>query len=188
MRKPPDLIGIYSPTMGGGKSLIANELVIAHGYTRLRFAGALKKMVLSLFEEMGFEAGDVFEMVEGAQKESAIPGLSGATPRSIMQTLGTEWGRELVQSDLWVQIIRMRVDKIIQGGGRVVIDDVRFVNEFEFITSYGMDSRIWRVTRPGQLTTQHASEGLLEGRGFDSNIPNHGSVEDLFSKVRHLLS
>ena len=33
----------------------------------------------------------------------------GKTPRYLMQTLGTEWGRMMVDGDLWVELCCVRI-------------------------------------------------------------------------------
>jgi hypothetical protein len=49
-----------------------------------------------------------------------------------MQTLGTEWGRNLIADDLWVKSAIRRA-----GDLRTVITDVRFPNEMEAVVAAG---------------------------------------------------
>lgn len=180
----PSLIGLYSPTMQSGKSEVARCLVEEHGYTRLRFAGPLKDMLRVLLRSMGNDFHTSERMVEGDLKEMPLLGLAGATPRTIMQTLGTDWGRDTIQDDIWIECARRTSDAIIRNGGRVVIDDLRFPNEYAFVTGW-YSGEAWRIDRPGavQSGTDHPSEALLEDKNFDCRIANDASVDDLWDSV-----
>lgn len=46
------------------------------------------------------------ELVDSPRKETPIPDLGNKSPRQMMQTLGTEWGRDLIDSDLWIKVAR----------------------------------------------------------------------------------
>lgn len=176
------IIGLYSPAQQSGKSTVANEL-IRHGFVRKGFADALKGMVRALLAAFGFAPEEVEHFVlDGKGKETPIPVLDGKTSRYLQQTIGTEWGRELIARDLWVKAVLndRRPDML-------VIDDLRFPNEYDAIREEG--GQVWRIYRPGQEPTSgHPSEGLLEGREFDEEIVNDGSLSELEAKVRNALT
>ena len=119
---------------GCGKSTIAQALVDRGLAQRVRFAGPLKDGLVA----MGLSR----EQVDGALKETPSHLLCGATPRHAMQTLGTEWGRNMIGPDVWVRLTMHRVDDLLASGVNVIIDDVRFDNEAEAIRE-----------RDGQLVT-----------------------------------
>lgn len=175
------IIGLYSPVPQSGKSEVARELS-RFGFIRKGFADALKAMALALFLKLGFteaEAGHYIGTGEG--KETPLPELGGKTPRQAMQTIGTEWGRKLIADDFWVRSVLndRRPDML-------VIDDVRFPNEFDAIRKEG--GQVWRVYRPGrEAPNNHPSEGLLEGRKFDEEIVNDAGLTELATKVRSAL-
>jgi hypothetical protein len=54
-------------------------------------------------------------------KETPLP-VIGKSPREIMQTLGTEWGRRLVNPDLWVCLAEREVEKLRQAPDYLHID------------------------------------------------------------------
>lgn len=124
---------------GSGKTTAAKHLVEAHGFTLVKFAGPLKSMMRCL------GLGD--REIEGDLKETPCAILGGKTPRHAMQTLGTEWGRALIHSDLWVNAAMEVVADVLDHGGRVVIDDMRFGNEAEAVRSRG--GAIIHISRPG---------------------------------------
>lgn len=128
----PFIIGITGP-LGGGKSTFAKCLEREFGYQRLRFAGILKDMCVTL----GLDQAQV----DGNKK--MVPDhsiLCGKTPRWAMQSLGTEWGRKCIGQDVWVNATMAKIAKMKLGRRMplyVVIDDVRFPNEVEAIRDKG---------------------------------------------------
>lgn len=161
------IIGFSGPA-GAGKSTAANFLVKLHGFRLVKFAGPLKAMLRAIMP-----GDDMNEWIEGALKGTVHPVL-GQTPRHAMQTLGTEWGRACMGSDFWVNLARHEV----AGGDDVVIDDVRFQNEYEMIT--GLGGKVIQI-RPKVMTHfRHISE---VGCAFDQVIYNDGSMSDLFEQV-----
>jgi len=187
-REAPDLIGIYSPVMGSGKSEVAKVLIEEHGYKLVKFAGCLKDMTRVFLDHLGFEPEAVERMVEGDLKEEVIGPLRGAiTTRRLLQTLGTEWGREQIHSHLWVDVVKARIENLLSKGHNVVVDDMRFLNEIELIRSLG--GRTLKVTRPSasNTTNSHPSEGALDGlEVFDYWLLNKGSLEDLKHMTRSI--
>ena len=170
----PRLIGLYSPAPGCGKTTAAN-LLIEH--ERVSFAAPLKRAVWRLLDELGFPGFHcVYE-----DKEAIIPEI-GVSPRHMMQTLGTEWGRACIHPDFWVMIARAETQRIMDDGGSVVIDDVRFPNEAAMIHDLG--GELWRIDRPGvSYDGSHESEGALEDITPDRVIVNDGTIDQLLEKI-----
>ena len=120
----PVIVALTGPA-GCGKTTVAKGLE-RHGFARVRFAGPLKAMLRTL--------GLTEDQVDGDQKETPCDLLCGKTPRAAMQALGTEWGRDCVGENLWVNAAMKQVDEYIALGVSVVIDDCRFDNEAEAVT------------------------------------------------------
>lgn len=168
------LIGIVG-IAGSGKTLIAKHLVERRDYTRMRFADPLKRMLRD-----GLGLTD--EEVDGSQKSTPNSVFAGRTPRYLMQTLGTEWGRKKVSHDIWVNIWKRDAAR---AGPRVVVDDVRFPNEADAIRSLG--GVIWRVYRPGVVAASHISEQAQAEITEDVLITNATTISALLGSVEHLL-
>ena len=85
---------------GSGKSTVANVFT-QHGYAYKPFAGPLKAMLMALL--LGAEVPQELAVraLYGDLKESPMESLGGRTARHAMQTLGTEWGRDLISPSLW---------------------------------------------------------------------------------------
>ncbi len=176
----PQVIGLYSPVMGSGKTEIATFLCRAYGYTLVKFAGPLKAMTRGLLYGIGIDNEIIDRMIEGDLKEKPIlDHLPSFTPRRVMQTLGTEWGRNTIAPGLWVDLAEARIANILERGGRVVIDDLRFVNEYHCLINQS-EASMWFVTRPDQPQyAAHPSEGLLSAHPFDEYVINHGTIHEL---------
>ena len=118
----PYIVGIAGAA-GSGKDTVADYLALM-GYIKVSFALPLKKALTAMF------CVDFVNMPRD-QKEKPLDGLS-VTPRRLMQTLGTEWGRNLIDPDLWVHAldVHLRQQPPWQS---FVVADVRFPNEVAWI-------------------------------------------------------
>ena len=144
-------------------------------FARARFSGTLKKMLMQI--------PDVTEdMIEGSLKEEPQEIFGGRTPREVMQTLGTEWGRDSVYSKIWLDAWERSVSNLTY----VVVEDLRYLNEAELIKNRG--GKIWRIRRPDYFFGHsHISETEMEGIEPDLVIRNSGSVEELHAMIDRIL-
>ena len=166
------LIGLTGKA-GSGKTTAARYLSDLYGIPRRPFAFPLKCMIGAL----GFPA----EVLDGPSHVKELPTekLAGHSLRHAMQTLGTQWGREIMGQDFWVRQWENTLD---QPG--CIADDVRFPNECEAIRSRG--GVILRVERDGAGVrgegAKHASE-QCDKLWYDAVIPNNGSVDDFHARL-----
>lgn len=113
-------------------------------------------------------------------KERGITWLGGKSRREMMQTLGTEWGRQMVHPEIWVRSLLRRVQ-----GRRAVIPDVRFENEASAIREAG--GIIIHITRPtAPADDPHVSEAGIAVQRTDFVIHNDGSLQDFLRDVEEL--
>lgn len=101
----------------------------------------------------------------------------GKSPRQMLQTLGTDWGRTLVAEDVWLRVADRRCRQWAKAGATtIVIADVRFENEAEWVRSRG--GQVWFVDRkPAAECAPHASEAGLPECSIDYWIDNTGTPE-----------
>ena len=138
------IIAIIGPKESG-KSTVASYLVERHDFTRHSFAGPLKTML-----RVGMGLSE--EQVYGDQKEVPTDLLCGKTPRQAMQLLGSEWGRNLIHSNLWATAWKNTMPT-----GNIVVDDMRFPNEHKIVTD--LKGLIIAVRRSGhEYSNEHDSE------------------------------
>lgn len=182
------VIGIYSPYPGAGKSTLAARLNMRYGYARIKMAGPLKAMLSAYLHTQGLSTPEIARMIEGDLKSEPSVYLGGKTPRHAMQTLGTEWGRGCMADDFWIEAASEQIENSLKRGAHVVIDDVRFLNEMEMIRDFG--GIVVRVRRPSVenatllpwykrlFSREHLSEGGLDNEVFDLDIIN-GYIDPL---------
>jgi hypothetical protein len=184
----PHLIGLYSPRPRSGKSTTAEILVRDYNYKIKPLAGPLKRMIERFLFEAGFTVVEIDEYMT-EKKEEMIHGNwdRPLTMRYLLQTLGTEWGREHLGENIWINVWEKSLDFSNCKG--IVADDVRFLNEANAIRERG--GEIWCVVRDVESlesTLKHASEGGLDKFEFDKYIFNSSTMEHLENSVRCAVS
>jgi len=161
---------------GTGKDTAALHLEREHGFISLAFADPLRAMLSAL---LPYTPVSSFAMHDRAQKEMPQPFLGGASVRRCLQTLGTEWGRELIDGGLWINICRHRIETI---GGRIVVTDVRFDNEAQMIRELG--GHIVNITREqARPVENHTSEAGITDRLIDYHVDNSGLIGELYHQL-----
>jgi hypothetical protein len=188
--KHPALLGLVG-RKGSGKDTAA-ELLLAQGYQNVKFAGALKEMIRTLLAYQGVDESTIERMVEGDLKEVATDYLGGHTPRFAMQTLGTEWGRDLIGKNFWVGTAMRRAE-----GRPSVVTDVRFPNEVAAVenaggTNVGVEAD-WIKPIAGEHESEALIDGIVAGLPADKKLVNRkletaqAGIEDFQRRFLHLL-
>lgn len=146
------LVALTGPK-GVGKSSIAKEIEdILIDADILSFAAPIKGMARA----MGIHQRQIDDPI---LKNERIEWL-GKSPREIMQSLGTDWGRAMVHDDLWLKIMQHKIAH--SPFDRLIIDDCRFDNEAAFIKATG--GTIVQLHRTGiERNDPHSSESGISG-------------------------
>ena len=190
----PPILG-FTGTAGSGKTAAARALLRAHGTAnQMSFAGPLKSMARELIRAVLPRAWDHDAsgyIDDPTLKETPLPFLLNITPRRLMQTLGTEWGRNVLHPDFWVIVAAAKVERQLgstfKKSDRVplkmVFDDVRFANEAEMIRAYG--GKIIRIVRPDRENTAEVASHASEAMDFEADLTviNDGTKEELEAKM-----
>jgi hypothetical protein len=182
----PVLIALYSSDMRSGKSTVASMLTERLFGMTQSFAAPFYDFIIQIAAPFlpGGEQ-EVRAWLSDERKDKAlIPGL-GVTLRSMLQTIGTNWGRQCVHSELWTMLAEQKALKALKSYS-VIYDDMRFPNEFEMVKRNG--GKCIRIHRPGEGSRGDTSigEGLLDNHEFDFNIYNNGGLVDLRQSVWHV--
>ena len=176
----PPIIGLWSPAPGCGKSTVAQYLGDRQpGYMRVGFADPLRRMVTELLNSAGYPWHQAHRLTHWSKEEplDLLPGRQ--TARQLLRTLGTEWGRDVIHPELWVEVWASKVRAM---NCPVVADDVRFPNEALRIQSMG--GQIWSVIRPGyEDSSGHRSEAGLGGVPVARVVMNDGTLAELAARV-----
>jgi len=131
-----------------GKTTSANYLLRAYGFTKISFTGKLIECAHDLFPEQ-FEKGE--------------------KPQQLIQELSAKM-RE-IDHDVWAKYVTKRVEKLPKETD-IVIDDIKFPNEYEAIKSLGF--LVVRLDPTDELP-------------YDVLLENDGNVEDLYHKLDALM-
>ena len=185
------IIGI-SGLAGSGKNVVAEHLVTHHNFKSDSFAKSLKDAVAHIFNwDRAMLEGTTDESRKW--RETVDPTWSdrldrSVTPRWVLQYFGTDVCRKGFHDDIWINSLFARV----KADDRVVVSDVRFINELKMIRKN--NGKLILITRGGIPTKQemirkriHQSEWDWIGYDFDHVIENNGTIQDLQHKTTHLI-
>jgi hypothetical protein len=171
------LIGLCGAA-GSGKDTVASILRETAQFYRVAFADPLYEMVAIV-------TGLMPEDLQDRELKEAEIDWIGRSPRQLLQTLGTEWGRNTVSESLWIDIGMRRIGRLLADGRSVAVTDVRFDNEAAAIKAAG--GEVWRIIR-GEgcvrgVSMRHASEAGISELLIDRTIGNWGSLASLRETV-----
>lgn len=149
------LIGLTGRKQSG-KSTVAQILREKQKFIEYSFAAPVRLFIAFMLAP---READGLAWLE-ANKETPIDWLDGMTPRHMLQTLGTEWGRDMIHSELWLR--KCMRDIVDSTAPNIVVSDVRFDNEAKAIRESG--GIILRIDRFGCGGDAHVSEaGVSDG-------------------------
>lgn len=208
------IIGICG-FIGSGKDTIADYLTNFHGFRRESFANSLKDAVSHVFGwDRTMLEGRTKQAREWREQRdewwSQRLGMN-ITPRWVLQNWGTEVCRKAFHDDIWIASLE---NKLRNSTDDIVISDCRFPNEIKSIKDAGgIVIRVKRGPEPewyndavsankGHIQNYnwalsvdklkrlgiHASETSWVGTDFDAVLENDGSIDDLFTKIKDLVS
>lgn len=164
-----------------GKDTFARALVEKFSYRQHSFAEPIYRMLNSLpyLEHLRSQMDD-------KEKESDN-GFYGISPRRMLQTLGTEWGRNQINQNLWIWLMEDKINRKIDvlRHGAFVISDLRFTNEAEWVRKQG--GLVVRIHRNHELgVSRHVSEDGFPLRAQDVRISNDGTIEDFEAQASRI--
>lgn len=173
------IIGIAGHARSG-KDTAAQFIREAHHCMTYAFAEPLKAMLKAI----GLEEHEL----NGWKKDETNNDFQ-ATPRHMMQTLGTEWGRDSINDNIWVIAAEKRLKHLnaMQPSATILITDVRFPNEADFVRKHGFLIHVERPIKRIDGST-HRSEQALSVQDSDHIIINDGDLEDLREEALRIAS
>lgn len=87
------------------------------------------------------------EQLYGSEKEIPSDMIAGHTPRFAMQSLATEWGRNMLYETIWVDAWQRHAESL--DCEYIIVDDLRHVPELERLKE--MKALIFEVYRPSKM-------------------------------------
>lgn len=158
------LIGIAGPARAGKDTLASYMLDNLDGiWSRSSFADPIKEMLRAI----GVDCSD--------DAKAVVNDDYGVTPRHMMQTLGTEWGRHMIDGDIWVKAFAR-----LNAGKCVIVPDVRFENEAALVREHGV---LIHLVGRGGIEGNHVSENAIEFKLGDIVIDNSRDLAWLHAQV-----
>lgn len=165
------IIAFYGPK-GSGKSTCASILKQCKDFKIISFADPIREMLSVILPPSVIDRHSTF-------KELPRQELCGKSFRHAAQTLGTEWGRNLIDPDLWANHL---ANKIMNNPTvNFVVDDLRFQNEWRVLSDLG--AKFIEISRDNRSSDTHSSEHGLEIITPDAIITNNGTHQDLIKKL-----
>jgi hypothetical protein len=175
----PRLIA-FSGFIGAGKTTAA-KMLADYDYVPTKFAKPLKAMLISI----GLTMDDLEDPIKKSQPH---PLLQGRTPRHAMQSLGSEWGRDLISTNFWAGLWAHEAGTLLDGGGRVVVDDMRFPNEVQAVRRLGGLTVYIIGVRNSRPQLQHRSEDGSIRERCDVVLYNDKGFHELRISLEALLA
>lgn len=173
-----------------GKSTVAQYLESQRGYYTFSFAGPIHRHICDILDLP-------FEEVPGKLKNTPLEALGGKTPRQAMQTLGTEWGRNMIFQKIWTTSVIDRIKKRATTGQiDFVISDFRFDNEYnDLVEAFGEENvKSIHVIREDDHSGMEANEkahvsenGISVKPTLEVTVKNFGDFTELHASVEEAL-
>ena len=169
-----DLIGLTGPARCG-KDSAAKILVERYGFKQYSLASPIKKMLKAI----DINCND-------SEKEIALERFGGKTPRQLKQSLGTEWGRAISDS-LWLRFLLQEYEWVKRENyPGLVVSDIRFSNECDFIRKHGV---LIHISRPGvSHTNKHESDKAIPSKPGDFFICNDHTAAFLSKQINDYMN
>ena len=161
------LIGITGKARSG-KDTTAKYLLnkLGGNWSSASFADPMKAMLNAIGVDTSDEAKD-------------LPSNQyGVSTRHMLQTLGTEWGRNLIADDFWLTVFES-----MNAGRCLIVPDVRFENEADLIRKHGV---LICIEGRGGIESGHISKRKLQYGDRDIYIDNRGSLSELYEKLNSI--
>lgn len=169
----------FTGSMGSGKTTAIQHLKDTHLEKKIesiKFAGPLYDMQEYIYRRIEL----VYRRPQNFVKD-----------RKLLQWLGTEWGRETINTNIWTDLWKAEVAYIAENYPHViaVCDDCRFDNEAELVKSMGgvivklvADNAHTRMD-PKLAITNHASEAGISEKLVDFTVHNNDTVDAFKHKL-----
>jgi hypothetical protein len=144
----------------------------------VKFADPLKDAVCAMFDLTRDDLESLKDEIES---------ITGVNFRYIQQTLGTEWGRDLIHPDIWVLLTKSKILKYQNEGYIVLVTDVRFDNEADLIKNLGGALIETRRMTGKNLNDGHTSEKGVDEKYIDYFVMNNDTIESFKEKMLSIL-
>lgn len=163
---------------------VLNSPVLSLGYTGKPLQKYSLATPIKTISEYVFDMTDQEMNTQEGKREVARYGY-GKTNRELLQLIGTEMFRDIIHSDIWLDVAERKISDTVREGGLVVVPDIRFDNEAGWLKKRGVLIQVVRPDIEDITENAHASEAGITVEP-DYVIVNDGDKDDLEDKVENL--
>lgn len=192
------IIGIAGKK-GSGKDTVADHLVSKHGFVKIAFADALKKVALKMIHAVWpVQLGHITlaDMYSGSAKEvtydSVMYNHEPFSIRKFLQHFGTSVIRDNLGENVWTDVIARDIRNILEQNpkAKICISDCRFENEVRVLRSFSKHMfpcttvciiRVKRNIYDNTETCKHASEN--QEFDVDFILHNNRTLKELQARA-----
>jgi len=170
------ILGLHAHKRAGKDSL-ADMLQERLGYQKIAFATPLYRGLKVMFP--------FIEPAYYEDRNKVVPAL-GKSVNQLLQSLGTEWGRNMVNEGVWVYVAGKTFSNTHSStlGANVVFTDIRYENEAQEV--YALGGAVIHIVGRGSKLNDHSSEIGIPDKYIDYTIRNDGTKEDLWKALTDL--
>lgn len=188
------LIGLAGYAFSG-KDTFAEHLTSNYDYARAAFGDQLKTALYALnpyvqIERLNYEPA-YYELQAIVDELGWDDAKKHPDVRRLLQRIGTEVGRNVISPAAWLVAMNGVMRNLaIMGHDRIVISDVRFQNELEYVRKRkGVVIWVDRARTDLGKNATHASEGLTSGNPLINwTIDNNGTIEEFHARIDSLMN
>ena len=187
--RSPALLGI------GGKKTAGKDTfagLLGDGWEVIGMSDPLYEVLLELNPKIAYEEdGGTANIVHLSNYLHNVCGgdwtlaKRNSDVREMLQRLGTNVVRDMVDEDAWVDMMSVRVLQLHSEGKNVAVTGVRFPNELARIKDMGGTS-VWIENNRIESLDAHISELSLMSQDFDFMVYNNGSLDDLSHSAKQV--
>ena len=172
------IIGVVGKKFSG-KDTFADYLCQHYSFEKKAFASSLKKVCMAAFHLTE-------EQLTIPELKEKIDDYWGRSPRELMQFVGTDLFRNHFDKEIWTKNMYLELK-----GNRfknIVVSDVRFENEMQFLIDYGIEYGIpvFMIQIERDLQRQedcHSSEKHSWADDKMDTITNMSTLEKFYKKI-----
>lgn len=164
--------------IGSGKSTIADIMKqLNPDIEIISFAEPIRHILVNLFD-VTYQ-----DTITSKETKMVNVGTNYYTIRAMMRKIGAIL--RSIDPDIFIKLANNSIEVANRAAHDVVIPDVRYSNEYDYIRS--LKGKIILVQRNVPIQSQDISERDWRVFQYDYKIENNGTIEELKTKIKEIL-
>jgi hypothetical protein len=152
----------------------------------IAFADPIKQIVKIMFPNLPNKYLFGSSQFRSKEVPEAFKNGIPLTVRTLLTDIGTS-AREY-NSNIWIQVFAKTLSKCFNKKSLVVVTDVRFKNEFDYLNQLGFFKiRIYRSDVSKGTHISETNQDEIRDSEFDFIVNNDGTLEDLKAQVKKIV-